>query len=354
MNKYLLLPVVTFLAADLSFAQTNLSVADAIGTNNHAIVKQTGNDHSSTIYQNGTNPAGQKNLANVQQEDLNGHFSNESTISQFGVRHESMVTQKGNNAAFVQIGEASLSNSANTTYAEQNGNLNEAFQLISGGNATGNEFEIRQYRLGNNGEQIGIDARNSHASGLQTGEYNVLKQPVEGAESELNILQVGDWNAAFQSVEGYFSEQNSGSISQYGDHNYSAVKITGSQNSFTSAQYGNFNTVSGSEAVVSNPAATQQGDQNLIRTAQFGNNNTMELNQTGNQNEIIGTDPFLDATQSGNYNHLEVNQTGFGNTSKSSQLQNNNAGDIKQNGQLHQSTLLQNGHNNAATVIQNN
>ncbi len=336
------------------YSQSNVSNATATGTRNYADVVQTGTEHNSVIYQEGVNGLGRKNQAVVRQENLGELFSNESEIYQYGTRHESKVLQKGDNKIEVFIGGPSAPNSQNTTYADQRGDGNDAYQGILGANATETKLDIRQFLNQNTAVQEATDSRKSLGEGKQNGTGNRLEQTLEGFQNHIKIDQVGSLNESYQWIDGYLSGNNTGSIGQYGDQNLASVRTEGNSNSFEATQNGNLNTIGGPDLLL-HGAAFQEGDQNHVLIYQLGNNNNASLAQTGNDNRIAGPEPdVLGAAQIGNFNEIEILQTGTLNTSRSLQISDHNAAGVFQTGELHHSLLKQNGSSNTVTVIQNN
>ncbi len=339
---------------NLAYSQSNVSNATATGARNYADVVQSGTEHNSVIYQEGINGTGRKNQAVVRQENLGEFFSNESEIYQYGTRHESKVFQKGDNKAEVLIGSSDASNSNNTTYADQRGDDNDAYQGILGVNATETKLDVRQFLNQNTAIQEATDSRKSVGEGKQNGVGNRLEQTLEGFQNHIKIDQVGSLNESYQWIDGYLSGNNTGSIGQYGDQNLASVRTDGNSNSFEVTQNGNLNTVGGPDLLLPG-AAAQEGDRNYVLIYQLGNNNSASLSQAGNDNRIAGPEPdVLGAAQIGNFNEIEISQTGTLNVSRSLQISDNNAAGVFQTGDLHHSLLKQNGSGNTVTVIQNN
>lgn len=336
------------------YSQSNVSNTTATGVRNYADVVQNGTQHNSVIHQEGINSPGRKNQAVVRQEDLGELFSNESEIYQYGTSHESKVLQKGNNKIEVLIGESSAPNSNNTTYADQRGDGNSAYQGILGANAKETKLDVRQFLDQNTAHQEAINSRKSVGEGKQNGVGNRLEQTLEGFQNHIKIDQVGNLNESYQWIEGYLSGNNTGSIGQYGDQNLASVRTEGNSNSFEATQNGNLNTIGGPDLLLPG-AAVQEGDRNQVLIYQLGNNNNADFAQAGNDNRIAGPEPdVLGAAQIGNFNEIEINQTGTLNISRSLQVSDHNAAGVFQTGDLHHSLLKQNGSSNTATIIQNN
>ena len=354
MKTYLLIILFTIGLAATGLSQENQSVTAAVGDHNHAIVSQTGTQHHSDVYQNGVNATGQQNLAIVKQENLDGDFSNEAVIRQYGTAHESVAEQKGDNKIEVLIGAPGTANTANKTYGRQGGALNEAYQHIFGADATRTSLDIRQYGSGNFGWQYASDSRLSTAKGIQAGGMNILNQLIEGLDNQLRIEQVGNANTAGQQIAGYGSGNNEAVTGQYGDYNRAAVGIEGNLNVFSAEQYGEANLITGSRSVLTQAAAGQQGDRNSMHLSQYGDDNTMYLDQTGNDNRIAGPGANFAALQLGDGNMLEVSQSGDANISDSGQILHHNQATILQTGLTQQSFLRQTGISNTATVTQGN
>ncbi len=354
MKTFLSNLLLALLLYSTAYSQDNVSNATATGTRNYADVVQTGTQHNSVIYQKGLNGSGHKNLAEVRQENLGVLFSNESEIYQYGTRHESKVLQKGDNKIEVSIGESPAPNTRNTTYADQRGDDNEAYQSILGTNATETKLDIRQFLNQNTAFQNAADSRKSVGEGKQNGIDNKLEQTLEGFQNHIKIDQVGNLNESYQWIDGYPSGNNTGSIGQYGNQNLASVRTEGNSNVFDATQNGNLNTIGGPDLLLPG-AAGQAGDRNNVLIYQLGDNNSVSLSQAGNDNRIAGPEPdILGAGQIGNFNEIEISQTGTLNVSRSLQISDQNAAGVFQTGDMHHSLLKQNGTANTATVNQNN
>ena len=98
------------IAAAPAFAQSNTSAVNQTGTNAKALVKQTGANSGSTVFQ-----ASDLNDAKVTQSGLTG---SDSSVSQTGARNKATVTQSDDNTGYDPTQTSSVNQSGSDNIAD--------------------------------------------------------------------------------------------------------------------------------------------------------------------------------------------------------------------------------------------
>lgn len=329
---------VTAAAADSNNAYTSQS-----GTNNAALLQQTG---ANNTVGRGSDPATQSGTANdldiIQSGDNNAIGAGEQGLNQdaLGVgiaasadtnianieqssnfnrvvsvqQRYSGTTAPANNLNILQTGGDNNTvkyawqlGVGNTTTIEQSGTNNgvDTFQYGTGptgsSNGTGNTISVN------------ISGDNNNGSNALTGDYSGSRTSLSAGGPPWSVglraatvTQRGNDNDASIDISG---NDTAFGINQKGNSNDAlGVVITGDENSFSSDQFGNFNTISLStvSGFDNSIGFVQEGNSNMAMANVGGDFNRARLKQTGNFND---TELWVD----GNTNTAALDVTGDSN-----------------------------------------
>ncbi|WP_404441286.1 hypothetical protein [Stutzerimonas chloritidismutans] len=317
------------------FGTANTLTASQAGDSLGIAVSQGGSDNEISIDQSGqgstirSNQQGEGNYQRVYQynsyEEYSGNHS--ATIDQVGGYNTAVVLQGDDAwhaASITQDGER------NTLTLEQSVRVNNFLGSQSG---TGNQAAVIQ--------EGGASAEIS-----QTGTNNTLNlhQTAWPFGAGTSITQTGDANVADvrQTDAGRYSGGDV-NLTQSGAANEAEIDATGAWSVLDFAQSGTGNQLT----------VDQSGRNTSITGTSNGDNNRVDIDQTGDVN-------VLELAQDGSDNVIEARQGGWwgeGDIGTISQIGTANFASLTQNlttqgSPTNVATILQNGMNNSATVVQ--
>lgn len=387
MKKVTSLLAALFVAAGVSFAQSN-----------EASLDQDGDDNSSSIEQAMTS----ESMADVKQE---GDY-NSSAIEQVGRNHDASLYNVGNYNSIFQrqrgrenLQRVELWGDDNSFTADQMGRDNFIYlnargtgpglfgRAANGGNNNHNTAVINQHHRGNifsgsvtgsynnvAADQVGqynqIGGRFSSSlpavapHGIPTGTFGFISSllngdawsgngvNIYGNDNDVQIEQAGNYNANFAFVEGdanrvvqRMTEGSDNTVIQAtnGSDNTSVLELWGDDNMMVTGQKGNGNDLflnargtgtgfSGGGGNSSNIfVGLQAGDDNLITAGIDGSYNEIGISQYGSGN-AVGTGLYAvdGARVEGDYNTLKIGQFTDNNVTVASMTGNNNSAAITQ------------------------
>ncbi len=357
--KKILSVIILTLAGTYVLAQTgNIGNTVQEGDFNFHFRQQSG-IHSSDVYQNSSaGTVDDKNVVTVTQSNrsLDNLTGNESIVKQYGLGHESTITQIGKNNAETYIGADGLGNidqnTNNTTSIYQYGADNYGKQVVRGGSANESYLGLEQYGTDNQATQIASWSTYSTGFASQAGSDNSVWQQVDGTVNSVSVVQSGDRNTSFQWIKDGSSSNNSVNTNQSGNENNARIVTKGNNNEFLLTQNGHNNqSVGTSGDQYSN--GIQTGNVNNTKLSQYGNNNQVMMEQVGDGNSINGY-TFMGAAQVGDHNTYKFSQNGLENKSFSNQFGDHNRSDINQNSNGSISNISQQGQVNSAIIFQGN
>ena len=324
----------------------NLAAIEQYGNGNTLDATQSGTALSLTTSQIGSNneirsdQIGQDSDARLTQEG-EGNYQRVyqfNTYDEYSGHHSAAIDQLGtfNTAVVLQLDDA-----ANSASIVQDGSRHriDVQQSVRVNNFSG-------YQGGTDNQALVIQEGGSRAETSQSGTDNrlTLQQTAWPFGAATVITQTGEANTAdVRQTAGGRYPGGQIELTQDGQNNGANVVATGawSMLDFTQAGAGNQLTV------------TQSGRNTRITGTSMGDYNEADINQTGDNNVLDlaqnGSDNLIEATQGGWWGQGDigtVSQTGTANFA--SLTQNVNVEGAATN----VASILQNGSNNSATVIQ--
>ena len=375
--KKLTLFVAFALTTGFAMSQNNTSIIDQDGGNQSATVTQTGTVNFTTVTQftDNTGPQiseviqdGTGNSAIVSQNQTGGgghSVPNKAYIEQIGTTNTAFQSENapgynsGQNVWGKQNGTSNFlfqevtSGHTISLKAIQNGTENSAAQMANGAHNTG---EVYQDGDRNDANQIMSGSNNGYSSAVvlidQLGNDNEANQLFNGVgnshKNNGEIYQIGEFNESNQTIIGRDNsvaafingDNNLTNQAQFGDGNKSTVKI-GFQNTPTYAS--DFNQVATIQDGNSNSATfgLTKGNSNVVEILQFGNSNFTEMSVK------YGDDNALNETVFGNDNRTRLNiNAAWGQNSSGNEV------NISKNGNGNYVAGVINGDNNDVDIVQ--
>lgn len=353
MKKLVFLFTMVF-AVSMAIAQSNTSAVDQTGSNQNALVTQTGSSNTSDVDQ--TSPAGSVNNATVNQTG-NNNIADVDQVQQNSVvgANNATLTQTGNSNIGTQTQVGTYTGYMNATML-QNGNNNVGTQIQSSYNETAT---MTQLQNGNTGIQT---QSGNHVSAVMTqdglGNYGNQLQS-GGLNNSMNLTQTGNSNESYQTQSGgtwnppgghsavitilgddnYTSQVQSGTTS-----NHASIDQTANSSSAEQTQTGSYNQATITQlgqwpagAVVNETAIqTQSGDAHEAAISQItdsghGGSSTTQTQSGYNQFAFAGqyswnsiiiqtqsgpSRNWAEAYQAGNNNYVRQIQDGEGNRAR--------------------------------------
>lgn len=299
--------------ATFQSGSSNIIISEQLGQGSDARLTQQGEGNYQRLYQFNT------------YDEYSGNHS--AAIDQSGTFNSAVVSQlddAANSASIVQDGNGHSINveqsvRVNDLFAYQSGTVNRALIIQEGG---------------------------ARAETSQIGTNNSLKlqQTAWPFGASATVTQIGESNAAdIQQTDGGRHPGGRVELIQDGQENSAQVVATGAWSMLDFSQAG-----SGNQLTV------DQGGRNTIITGtSIGDNNQADISQTGDNNVLDlaqnGADNIIEATQGGWWGEGDIGtvaQTGTANLASLSQNVN------VEGAATNIASILQNGSNNSATVIQ--
>jgi len=376
MRKGIIILFSILFAVNFALAQ-NTATTTQTGSNNNAIITQTGGAQVTTVDQNGnTNSAivtqftddgmdqtvdidqdGNGNKADVRQKET-GPITQSYTIP---VQTAIVKQYNGNNnVATIRQDETGDGNKyQSTAYIEQIGSSNKSFQKTSApghnsgqhvwGKQEGYGNDLNQQILIGDGEDFSANQKGNynkatqyipsgsidyHANSgqiIQDGDHNTASQYLQGANNgysgapaggPIKIEQKGNWNTASQKFvsTGMWTSGNSGYIYQEGNGNKATQDVNGWTTEARAEQWGNNNE--------SQQFVVNGGVGNITKVRQDGNSNFSRTYQDGDKNKatnwIARNGNRTYQTQEGNRNNQRIEITGNNNYVNIDQKQDDN------------------------------
>lgn len=324
----------------------NLAAAEQYGNGNKLDATQFGTALGLTTSQSGTNneisseQTGQRSEARLTQQGEGNYQSiyQFNTYDEYSGNHRAVIDQVGafNTANVVQLDDA-----ANSASINQDGN-DHRIDIQQSGRV--NDFTGYQGGVGNQALIIQEGGARAEASQSGTGNSLSVEQTAWPFGASMAVSQSGEFNVAdiVQTAGGRYPGGRI-ELDQDGQANNAEVAGTGAWSVLEFTQTGNGNEL----------AVNQSGRNTRIAGTSSGDYNRAEIDQTGDNN-------VLDLAQSGSDNLIQATQGGWwgqGDIGTVAQTGNSNFASLTQNVNVEGAatniaSILQNGSNNSATVVQ--
>ncbi|WP_155947831.1 curlin [Rhizobium sp. 2MFCol3.1] len=350
-NLLLSTAVVALLGATSAFAGSNTVYFTQTDSGQNAQINQTGGFNTigyswrPFIQQNG-GLSGQ-NALTINQSGSNNWVARDAQGYQSGTQNNAAINQSGNGND-IELQQSGTQNGYGYVAYNNGGAYNS---IVQDGTATSSKVSVVQngYRNGFDVLQGGLNNNTSLNQSGNGGVAYVRQGTWGGDQSTGRVIGPGSNNSiAINQTTGTASgvialqgsgDGNSMNIGQSGDQLYVNAYQQGFANQISSTQAG----------VFSNASIVQVGNNNNVQSYQ-GNYALATLTQTGNGNQIYGTQingvggyqNVATVTQNGSNNYANYGQDGYANNINLSQT---NDGNI--------SVTAQNGVGNVLNIVQN-